>query len=302
VCRRVITRAGARSDDKFRAVSPHGSKRAHLVTVSTVFPFALVLATGAGCAGTRATAPPAAVAAPAMPLIAAETVCPTCRRVFDGKAWDGWEHDPLNWTITPEGAMRGFGKGARSAFTKSDHGDFRLIVTSRMAPKNKDHLGLLFWGPRPEAGSLKQEKTLQVQPPHGAMWDYLENHDLPHEKLAPGSRDFETWHVTEVLAHITTGTIRVAVDGVEIGRYQDKDPARLQRGPIGMQKHGGGGSEYKDIFLEVDPGADRLLTVPGSTAWVPAPAAPTASAAPATPTTSATLASPAAPGTTSATQ
>jgi hypothetical protein len=228
---------------------------------------------------TTSSAPPVVVQPVVLP--SAQAACPACRRIFDGKTWDGWEHDPENWSITPEGAMRGFGKGARSAFTKTDHGNFRLIFTSRMAPKNKDHLGVLFWGPRPETGSLKQDKTLQVQPPHGAMWDYIENHDLPHEKVAPGSRDFESWHVTEVLGHLQTGIIRVAVDGVEIGRYQDKDPARLQRGPIGMQKHGGGGSEYKDIFLEVDPTADLLTTVPGSTAWVPAPppaAAPSAAA------------------------
>ena len=158
--------------------------------------------------------------------------------------------------------MRGFGKGERAAFTTSDHGDFRLIVTARMAPRNNDHLGILFWGPRPEAGSLKLERSLQVQPPHGAMWDYFENHNPPHETIAPGTRDFEVWHVTEVLAHLETGTLRVAVDGREIVRYTDKDPARLARGPIAMQKHGKGGSEYKDIFLEVDPAEDKLLTVP----------------------------------------
>lgn len=53
----------------------------------------------------------------------------------------------------------------------------------------------------------------------------------------------------------------MAVDGREIVRYTDKDPARLSKGPIGMQKHGSGGSEYRDIFVEVDPTEDRLYTV-----------------------------------------
>jgi hypothetical protein len=248
-----------------------------------------------GCATSKHSQSSAATPAPAaITLPSAEAACPACRRIFDGKTWDGWEHEPETWSITAEGAMRGFGKspsGVRSAFTKTDHGDFRLIFTSRMAPQNKDHLGVVFWGPRPEAGSLKQEKTVQVQPPHGAMWDYIENHNLPHEKIAPGSRDFESWHVTEVLGRLQTGTIRVAVDGVEIGRYQDKDPTRLRRGPIGMQKHGGGGSEYKDIFLEIDPSEDRLTTVPGSTAWVPAPT-PDTPAAPPTPTAPTATAAP----------
>jgi hypothetical protein len=229
------------------------------------------------CASRQGAPPPPTVSAPVV-LPAADKVCPKCRRIFDGQSWDGWEHDPANWSIVA-GAMRGFGKGARSAFTKTDQGDFRVIFTSRMAPVNKDHLGVLFWGPRPEPGSFKQDKTIQVQPPHGAMWDYIENHNLPHEKLAPGSRDFESWHVTEVLAHLQTGTVRVAVDGVEIGRYQDKDPARLHAGPVGMQKHGNGGSEYKDIFLEADPTEDRLTTVPGSGPWTPPPLPPAAPAA-----------------------
>lgn len=157
--------------------------------------------------------------------------------------------------------MRGFGQGARSAFTKADYGSFRLIVTSRMAPVNKDHLGILFWGPRPEAGSFAYTKNVQVQPPHGAMWDYFENKNVPREQIVPGSRDFESWNVAEVLANIEQGTIRMAVNGVEIMRYTDMDPARLSKGPIGMQKHGSGGSEYRDIFVEANPAEDRLYTV-----------------------------------------
>jgi hypothetical protein len=186
--------------------------------------------------------------------------CPRCTRIFDGVTWEGWEHDPQNWTIV-EGAMRGFGPGARSAFTKTDYGSFRLIVSSRMAPVNKDHLGILFWGPRPEAGSIAFTKNIQVQPPHGAMWDYFENKALEREVLTPGSRDFEAWNVCEILANLETGTLRVAVDGREIVRYTDKDPKRLSKGPIGMQKHGQGGSEYKDIWVETDPREDRLYTI-----------------------------------------
>jgi hypothetical protein len=216
---------------------------------------------GPACAGRQPAPPPTTAAAPPKPVIDAAKTCPRCQRIFDGTTWNGWEHDPTNWSITPEGAMRGFGKGARSAFTQADYGSFRLIVTSRMAPVNKDHLGFLFWGPRPEAGTLAHKQSIQVQPPHGAMWDYFDNKNIEREKVNPGSRDFESWNTAEVLVDITKGTVRMAVDGTEITRYQDKDPARLVRGPIGMQKHGGGGSEYKDIFVEADPSEDRLLTV-----------------------------------------
>jgi hypothetical protein len=186
--------------------------------------------------------------------------CPKCQRIFDGQTWDGWEHDSDNWTIV-DGAMRGFGKGARAAYTKADYGSFRLVVTSRMSPVNKDHLGILFWGPRPEHGSIAFTRNLQVQPPHGAMWDYFENVALKREEVVPGSRDYESWHTTEILANLPKGSLRVAVDGREISRYADKDPTRLTKGPIGMQKHGSGGSEYKDIFVEADPTDERLVTV-----------------------------------------
>ena len=186
--------------------------------------------------------------------------CPRCTRIFDGQSWAGWQHDPANWTIV-DGAMRGFGAGARSAFTDADYGSFRLIVTSRMAPVNKDHLGVLFWGPRPEPGSLAHTKNIQVQPPHGAMWDYFENKALEREVIVPGSRDYEAWNTTEILANLEKGTLRVAVDGREIMRYVDKDPSRLTKGPIGMQKHGAGGSRYKNIFIEANPSEDKLYTV-----------------------------------------
>jgi hypothetical protein len=62
--------------------------------------------------------------------------------------------------------------------------------------------------------------------------------------------------------------MRAAVDGVEIARYthpdasERKDPEkRIIAGPIGMFRHGGGTSEYKDIYLEADPKGDKLITV-----------------------------------------
>src|SRR2546426_2190799 len=89
---------------------------------------------------------------------ASDVPCPKCQRIFDGRSWDGWEHDAANWTIV-DGAMRGFGQGARAAFTKAD--------------------------------------------------------------------------------------------------YTDKDPARLTRGPIGMQKHGSGGAGDKNILLQTGPPHDQ---------------------------------------------
>jgi hypothetical protein len=197
---------------------------------------------------------------------------PKCVNIFDGKTFDGWEADPSTWSIT-DGAMRGFAGTSRLAYTKADYGSFRLIFTSRMDPVNGDHLGVLFWGDRPKESSkpkIDNAGWLQFMPPFGGMWDYHppKHHDLKHQTIAKGSRDSDRWHTTEMLCDLSKGTMRAAVDGVEIVRYQHKDAAertdpekRIVAGPIGMFRHGAGASEYKDIYLEVDPKEDRLITV-----------------------------------------
>lgn len=195
-----------------------------------------------------------------------------CVKVFDGHTFDGWEAHPSTWSIAGS-AMRGFGGTSRLAYTKADYGSFRLIFTARMAPVNRDHLGVLFWGDRPADPAkpkIDNAGWIQFMPPHGAMWDYHppKHHNLRHETVAKGSRDFTRWCTTELLCDIEKGTVRAAVDGVEIARYTHPTPAerkdpenRIVPGPIGMFRHGAGASEYKDIYVERDPKGDRLLTV-----------------------------------------
>ena len=197
---------------------------------------------------------------------------PGCLRIFDGKTFEGWEADPSTWSIT-DGAMRGSAGSSRLAYTTADHGNFRLIFTARMAPVNGDHLGVLFWGDRPKDRSrpkIDNAGWLQFMPPFGGMWDYHppKHHNLPHETISPGSRDSERWHTTELLCDLGKGTVRAAVDGVEIVRYRHQDAGervdpeeRIVAGPIGMFRHGAGASEYKEIYLEADPREDRLITV-----------------------------------------
>jgi hypothetical protein len=169
--------------------------------------------------------------------------------------------------------MRGEGGTSRAAYTKTDYGSFRLVVTSRMNPVNGDHLGILFWGSRPTDPAKPQIDLagwIQFMPPHGAMWDYHppNHHNLPHETLAPGSRDFISWNTTEILCNLEKGTMRAAVNGVETTRYVHSYPAeridpvkRIVKGPIAMMRHGGGASEYKWIYVETDPAEDKLYTV-----------------------------------------
>jgi hypothetical protein len=197
---------------------------------------------------------------------------PGCVKIFDGESFEGWEADPSTWRIV-DGAMRGAGGSSRLAYTTEDYGSFRLIFTARMNPVNGDHLGVLFWGDRPKDPSrpkIDNAGWIQFMPPHGAMWDYHppRHRNLPHETLAAGSRDFTKWCTTELLCNLEKGTVRAAVDGVEIVRYTHRDPGerddperRIIPGPIGMFRHGPGTSEYKAIYLEVNPKEDKLQTV-----------------------------------------
>jgi hypothetical protein len=156
---------------------------------------------------------------------------------------------------------------------RRDYGSFRLIFTARMNPVNGDHLGVLFWGDRSADSSkpkIDNAGWIQFMPPFGGMWDYHppKHHNLPHEKIAEGSKDSTQWCTAEILCDLETGTMRAAVDGVEIARYthptptERKDPEkRIIPGPIGLFRHGGGASEYKDVYLEANPKEDILLTV-----------------------------------------
>jgi len=197
---------------------------------------------------------------------------PGCVRIFNGASFEGWEADRSTWTIT-NGAMRGVGGTSRLAYTKADYGSFRLIFTARMNPVNGDHLGVLFWGDRPTDPAkpkIDNAGWIQFMPPFAGMWDYHppKHHNLPFQKLAPGSKDSTKWCTTEILCDLEKGTMRTAVDGIELARYthptprERQDPEkRIIAGPIGMFRHGGGASEYRDIYLEANPKEDRLITV-----------------------------------------
>jgi hypothetical protein len=185
---------------------------------------------------------------------------PRRTRLFDGATLAGWSGDPAIWSVK-EGAIHGVAeKGGQLLLTSGDYADFRLILKSRLVSE-KNHLGVCFWGDRrPDSG---YGECILVIPPTGGMWDYHPGKKgPPREKLPHPDFDPHVWHETEILAHLRSGTIRMAVNGVEVTRYTDEDPARLRRGPIGLQIHAGASEvEYKDLEIEVDPKEDRLTTV-----------------------------------------
>ncbi len=189
----------------------------------------------------------------------------TLTSFFDGKTLDGWEYNPSIWTVE-DGAMHGTGQYGQ-IFTRGDYGSFRLLVTSRVVVPDTNtgngHLGILFWGDRPTPGTWGTARALQVQPPHGAMWDYQTNKNVTPERVVPRQGLlYHDWHTTEILANLKSASVRVAVDGIEITRYTDPDPSRWKAGPIGMQLHQAiAVMEYKDIKIAVDPKEDRLITI-----------------------------------------
>ncbi len=203
------------------------------------------------------------------------TPYPNCVKIFNGSDFEGWQADSSTWSIV-DGAMRGAGGSSRLTYTNKDYGNFRLIFKSRMDEVNGDHLGLMFWGDRPaDPAKPKTDSAgwLQFAPPIGWMWDYHppKGHTPKFERLAEGSMDFTNWTTTEMLCNLDQGTMRAAVDGVELARYvhfypeERTDPERrIVPGPIAMMRHGGGTSLYKDIYVEENPVEDKLLTVTAS--------------------------------------
>jgi hypothetical protein len=198
--------------------------------------------------------------------------CPKCVRIFNGTNFDGWEASTATWKVI-DGAMHGQGGTSRTAYTKADYGNVRLIFTSRMNPVNGDHLGVLFWGNRPtnpDKPEINNAGWLQWMPNYAGLWSYYPPKDRGVPAMRPGMNptDWTKWHTSELLLILDKGTLRAATDGIEVTRYthptptERNDPAtRIIPGPIGMMKHGGGGSEYKDIWVEVNPTEDKLYTV-----------------------------------------
>jgi hypothetical protein len=198
--------------------------------------------------------------------------CPRCVRIFNAMNFDGWQASTATWKIV-EGAMHGQGGASRAAYTNEDYGNVRLIFSSRMNPVNDDHLGVLFWGNRPtnpEKPEINNAGWIQWMPNYGGLWSYYPPKDrgVPSTKVAPSPTDWTKWHQSELLLILDKGTLRAATDGVEVTRYthpfptERTDPTkRIIKGPIGMMKHDKGGSEYKDIWVEVDPTEDKLYTV-----------------------------------------
>jgi hypothetical protein len=182
--------------------------------------------------------------------------------LFDGKTLNGWVGDPTCWKVV-DGAIVGV-KGNQNIMTVGDYDDFRIILSTRQVNAPDNHQGVGFWGEHMPAGKYGYGNCVDVMPPMNWTWDYTVN------KGAPGklsiSKDLglkrSDWTQAEILVNRAKGTIRMAVNGIEMLYYTDDNPSRLKKGPIGLQAHAGNQDvRYKDIFIEVNPKEDRLITL-----------------------------------------
>ena len=148
-------------------------------------------------------------------------------KLFDGASLKGWSGNPTFWSVK-DGAIHGMTNETRGELllTDGDYGDFRLILKSRLVSES-NHLGVCFWGER--RADFRYGDCVLVIPPHGGMWDYRPGKGSPPRENIPHTKaDPHQWHETEVLGNLNEGTLRMAVNGIEIVRYKDEDPRTAQ--------------------------------------------------------------------------
>ncbi len=186
--------------------------------------------------------------------------------LFNGKTLAGWTGDPTAWTVI-DGAIVGV-KDNQNLMTEGDYADFRLIVSTIQVDSPTNHQGIGFWGVRLPPGKYGYGDCVDVMPPMNWTWDYATGHGA--DGILKLSRDLDKdlgitrseWTQAEILVNRSAGTIRMAVNGLEVLDYTARAPSRLKRGPIGLQAHAGNRDvRYKDIFIEDSPKVDRLITV-----------------------------------------
>jgi hypothetical protein len=186
--------------------------------------------------------------------------------LFDGKTLNGWIGNPDTWKVV-DGAIVAT-DGNQALMTVNDYDNFRIIVSTVQVLEPTNHQGVCFWGNRPATGDWGYGGCMLVMPPMPFTWDYTTNAALAGNVLL--SRDLNKelgvqksqWTQAEILVNRDKGTIRMAINGIEVLSYVDSNPSRFKKGPIGLQAHAKNREvRYKDIFIEVNPKEDRLITV-----------------------------------------
>jgi hypothetical protein len=184
---------------------------------------------------------------------------PGLTSIFDGTL-AGWNGDPKTWSIK-DGAIHGITQnGGFLIKSKDDYDNFRFIGSARMLGTDlSQHLGICIWGAPAAPGSYGYSGCIEFTPGSGSYWDY--------GKCGAKNQTYQyatkpVWSQIELLANLTAGTVRVAINGHEVPGYKDCANSGHKKGPIGLQIHAHASEvEYKDMAVEVNPTEDKLLTV-----------------------------------------
>jgi len=188
------------------------------------------------------------------------------RPLFDGTTLSGWVGDPACWRVV-DGAIVGI-NGNQNLMTAEDFDDFRIIVSTIQVDSPTNHQGIGLWGERLPPGKFGYGDCIDFMPPMNWTWDYTTNRGANGTMRL--SRDLDKdlgitrseWTQAEILVSRSQGRVRMAVNGIEVLDYTDRNPKRFKPGPIGLQAHGGNHDvRYKDIFIETDPKISRLITL-----------------------------------------
>jgi hypothetical protein len=248
----------------------------------TAIPFVLVILLG-GCGGPKTVASTAPAApAPVAPLPPPN--CAHCRPLFDGKTLTGWNMEKPGSFAVKDGAIASTGPGSH-LWTNEGWLDYRLFFTLRQVgfePGKGHRPSVTFLGKQPDPAAPKFPRGLfgvQLQPPHGGAWDYRQPGQdgdpkkNPQFYTRPDPRpkfDDKKWHRCEVLVKGSQGTFKAAcceIEGkgdckaVEVLAFSDPALAGT-KGPFCIQIHNSGlYDEFKDIYVDDQPGSDELLTL-----------------------------------------
>jgi hypothetical protein len=186
---------------------------------------------------------------------------PTLMPLFDGKTMTGWNCS-TGWTVV-DGAIMSTAKG-EFCLTKDKYATVRIFVSTRT---DSDHQGVGFWGnPDPTKFDNGSVGCFDVMPPNEWTWDYVTNAGIATKAGAisnkPAQQLMKEWTQAEILLTSETGRVRMAVNGALIVDFIVAATARAKAAPIGLQAHGGNTKVYyKDIWVEVNPKEDRLISL-----------------------------------------
>jgi hypothetical protein len=202
----------------------------------------------------------------AAPAANAPYGCTTCKSIFNGTTLDGWETRGAGAWVARNGVLASTGKD-NDIWTRDDYGNVRIFFQVRQESGNHKP-GTILFGTRPAAGAAPRRGLggAQFQPPNGASWNYGAGGTFM--RLTNPNFDVKKWHQCEVLVK-EAGSFRAACcpvtsdgpvpcKGIEVLRWTGKG----KKFPFAIQMHNAGlFDEYRNIFVEIDPTADELVSM-----------------------------------------